>query len=231
MEKSLYIKNFYSKIQFPGHYTLNSLNYHNPIIRNPYLKLIDSWLTNGTQVLDVGCGTGLISNLFAMKYKKLTFTGIDFSNSIDYAHDFSVQHGISNVKFLKEDFLNFTTDKKYNIIICQGVLHHIPEYNLALSKLKSLLLPGGTIIIGLYHPWGKIIKKYVNINYQNEILRQDQECNVYETSFLIDEVKNMFFDFELTDQYPVYKGLLAKVKALTNYKNGGLITYVFKDVK
>ena len=77
------VKEFYDQLQFPGKYTIAGLDYHSPRIRNTYLKIIDDHLCNGISVLDVGCGTGLITNLFARRYNS-QFVCIDFANSVDY---------------------------------------------------------------------------------------------------------------------------------------------------
>ena len=59
--------------------------------------------------------------------------------------------------------------------MCQGVLHHIPAYNEVLQRLKSMLNPTGIFIIGLYHPWGKMLQKLLPIQYQSDVLEEDQE--------------------------------------------------------
>jgi ubiquinone/menaquinone biosynthesis C-methylase UbiE len=110
---SIDIKNFYNSNQFPGHYTAQGLLYHNEQIKNPYLKIINQYLQSNNQVLDVGCGTGLISNLFAAKYPTAQFTSVDFSDGIDYAKDYANTNNIKNVKYLKKDFLEFKVSTYY----------------------------------------------------------------------------------------------------------------------
>lgn len=225
---SIDIKNFYNKNQFPGHYTAQGLLYHNEQIKNPYLKIINQYLQSNNQVLDVGCGTGLISNLFATKYPTAQFTSVDFSDGIDYAKDYAKTNNIKNVKYLKKDFLEFKVSTQYDVVICQGVLHHIPEYNKAIEKIKLLIKPSGILILGLYHPGGKILKKMFNLDYKNKILKVDQELVPYETSFLCGKVKQMFNEYKLINSYPQITPLTA-IKSIFNYRNGGLITYVFKN--
>lgn len=223
------IKQFYNQNQFPGHYTKESLSYHKDQIKNPYLLLIDQHLTSGSHVLDLGCGTGLISNLFASRYQDCQFTGVDFSDAIDYANNYAKLNDITNVTYKKQDVLQFDSSTQFDIVICQGVLHHIPMHNNAVEKIKLLVKPGGTLIVGLYHPGGKLLKKIVNIDYKSEILKIDQELVPYETSFLCSKVKSMFSPFALVDSYPKI-GLLTAIKSIFNYRNGALITYVFKKL-
>lgn len=222
------IQEFYSKIQFPGHYTIAGLDYHSPSIRNKYLQEIDSVLVDNINVLDIGCGTGLISNLFARKYPNSTFTGVDFSDSVDYAKQFAATHEINNTKFIKQDFLNFESGELYDVVISQGVLHHIPDYNQAIKKIKTLVKPHGYLVIGLYHPFGKILKQLIDINYKNQTLYLDQEENPFETSFSTAQVKTLFNDFKLVHAYPSTSNVVAAIHAFFNYRNGGLSTYVFQ---
>jgi 2-polyprenyl-3-methyl-5-hydroxy-6-metoxy-1,4-benzoquinol methylase len=186
-------------------------------------------MQNGQSVLDIGCGTGLITNLFAQRYHNSQFCAIDFSDAIDYAKHFSKQHSIRNVKFLKQDILTWKTEQTFDVVICQGVLHHIRSYTDAVERIKRLAKPGGMIIVGLYHPWGKILKKIININYGNEILRQDQEQNVYETAFSCRQSQNLFSGFELVASYPTVAPVISHVMALINSKSGGLVTYIWKN--
>jgi 2-polyprenyl-3-methyl-5-hydroxy-6-metoxy-1,4-benzoquinol methylase len=221
------VKSFYDINQFPGHYTLEGLQYHIPKTQNPYLELIENYITSDVKtVIDVGCGTGVIANLFAMKNPTVNFTACDFADSIAFAEKFATEHNISNIKYQQVDFLEFgsTHDTQYDLVICQGVLHHIPEYETAIKYLTKLIKPGGTLILGVYNPYGKILKKFFKINYLNDILYKDQELNPFETSFTVQQIKNYFNGLTLVDAYPSQ----SNVRALFNSKNGGLITYIFK---
>ena len=218
-----YIKEFYNAVPFPGHYTFNDLEYHNPLIRNSYLKIIDKAINskNVKSVIDIGCGTGLIANLFANRYKHIKFVGIDFSNSIYYAKDFSKKHNINNVSYAQQDLLDVDTDVQYDLVVCQGVLHHIPEYKLAINKINKLVHANGTIVLGVYNPYGKIIKKFATVDYGNNILHLDQEKNPYEHCFTSTEVQENFYNFKIKTSYPK---IFINTFSLFNYKNGGLVT-------
>jgi 2-polyprenyl-3-methyl-5-hydroxy-6-metoxy-1,4-benzoquinol methylase len=219
--EKLSVQNFYNDLRFPGIYQADNLK----TLNNPYLLTIDCALDNGQSVLDVGCGTGLITNLFAARYPDSQFTAIDFANSIDFAKNFAKTNNINNVEFVKQDFDNLSTQHQYDVVICQGVLHHMPNFADAAKKLAQLTRK--TLIVGLYHPWGKLAKKWAHINYGNDILYQDQEHHPYEISFTAAQVINMFADLELMYSYPSHINIVSHFEALFNYKNGGLTTYVF----
>jgi 2-polyprenyl-3-methyl-5-hydroxy-6-metoxy-1,4-benzoquinol methylase len=228
MISSSEIKKFYDSIQFPGHYSLQGLDHHKTSLKNPYLKTIDQALANNISVLDIGCGTGLISNLFARKYPDSTFTGIDFADSVDYAAKFAQQNQISNVTYIKQDFLQHDFSNKFSTVICQGVLHHIPDSDRALTKIKNLVAPGGKLILGLYHPWGKIAKQFLNINYNSKILYMDQEKNPFETTYSFSRVVDMCKEFNFVCAYPSLLNTFVSIPALFNYCNGGLVTYTLE---
>jgi 2-polyprenyl-3-methyl-5-hydroxy-6-metoxy-1,4-benzoquinol methylase len=224
------IKAFYSQIHFPGRYTGEDLKfYEEQGINNVYLKEIDRFLIDGMSVLDVGCGTGLVSNLFAIHRPNCQITSIDFSDSIDYAKQFAQKNNIKNVDWVKKDFLEFKTTKRYDMIICCGVLHHIPEYKLALSKMKELLKPGSKLMLAVYNKYGKLPKKIFNIKYHNDVLYQDQELNPFELSFTHNQVLNMCRDLNFELVTPSYNNKLVNLSALFNSVNGGLALYVFSN--
>lgn len=221
------IREFYDKLQFPGHYTRQSLDYHCPQIRNPFLQLIDQHLVDGKSVVDIGCGSGLITNLMATRYPNSNFTAIDFSNGAKYGESFAIENSITNVNFQQIDFLEWIPQQNFDIVICQGVLHHIPDYISAWKKLKSITSLRGKLIVGLYHPWGKILKKITHINYRSSTLEKDQEYNPWETSFGFHTIKKHMLGFDLVDRYPESPWHILK-SPIKHSRNGGLVTYVFQ---
>jgi 2-polyprenyl-3-methyl-5-hydroxy-6-metoxy-1,4-benzoquinol methylase len=225
---SLPIKQFYNRIKFPGLYDMQGLAYHMPTIRNPYLNIIDLHITGKQNVLDIGCGSGVISNLFGMRHPNNKITAIDFADSIEYAEHFADLHGINNIHYTKQDFLNFNTTETFDCIICQGVLHHIPETQQAVDKIMQLLSPGGTLILGVYHPIGKMLKTVINLDYATQVLYQDQECNPFELSFTKKAVTKLVKPLVLKDQWP--KNIIghAITHPLAFSQSGGIVAYVFQ---
>ena len=215
--KSNQVKEFYKKHPFPGHYTAQSVKDHTG--QNRYIDFISKNVRHSRRVLDAGCGTGFIVNYLAQTYPTKNFTGVDFADSIDYAKKIKEELNRPNLKLIREDLTRFETKDGFDTIICQGVLHHIPDHVQTLARLQNMLHNHGIFIIGLYHPWGKKLQRLLPNDYDTKILEIDQEQNPYELSFYSRDVKKMFKDYQFLDSYP---GIL------WNWRNGGLTVYVFR---
>lgn len=225
------IKSFYDQIQFPGLYTRESMNLYGHCPENQYLAFIYQYLSNQQTVLDAGCGSGLISNLFAERFDS-KFIAMDMSDSIKHGQHYSQQNNINNVIWLQHDLKNLDYQEYFDVVICQGVLHHIPDYQNVLNKLKASLRPGGILLLGLYNPFGKLLKKFASVNYANKVLYQDQELNPFELSFSHQQVLKLCANMELMSCAPsVKRRYLVDLLALGNQSNGGLTLYAFRKKK
>lgn len=226
------VRKFYSNLKFPGPYSLADLEFYDESICNRYLKKFDDAVSNSVNVLDIGCGSGFIVNFLARRNESVNFDAVDFSESIEYAQSFATQHGIGNVKFLKEDFLKFDSDKKYDLIIANGVLHHIPRYGDAIIKAFSLLKDDGKLIAGIYNCYGKVLKRFVNVDYATDILRQDQECVPYEVAWSNSEFIDLLpKKVEVESVFPSVNNHFVDLCNVFNHKNGGLTIYTLTKNK
>lgn len=218
------IKNFYSRLKFPGPYSIDDLKFYDDKLINPYLKSYDDTVKNCRSVLDVGCGSGFIVNFLARRHPNIHFTAIDFSDSIDYAKSFSKKHNIKNIEYIKEDFLKWHYTHLYDGVISNGVLHHIPKYTIAVEKIKELSTHNLTV--GLYNSFGKIAKQFFPVKYKNHTLFSDQEECPFELAFSDSEARHLFEDkYNLISVYPSYKNDFVNWYGLMNYKKGGLTVY------
>jgi ubiquinone/menaquinone biosynthesis C-methylase UbiE len=221
------IVDFYSDLQFPLRYTAEDIAFYDHDLNNLYFEFIDAHLQNGMKILDVGCGTGLITNVFARRYPTCEFTAMDFSNAIRYGEEFAQQNQITNVHWLHQDILQLDTSDRFDAIICQGVLHHIPDYHRALTNIKNSLAPNGTLLLGLYHPVAKIGQKIFTKRFASSVMRQDQRHNPFELSFTADQVKKMCEPMILQDLAPKS---ITKWISPNFYQSGGLTIYTLRNI-
>jgi ubiquinone/menaquinone biosynthesis C-methylase UbiE len=103
--------------------------------------------TDGNELLDVACGTGLHAEVLHRWYD---VEGLDLSEG-----QLAVaKQRLPEVKFYHADMTNFDTGKQYDAIICLfsaiGELLDIEQVNSAVSTMSKHLKPGGVLIV---EPW------------------------------------------------------------------------------
>ena len=217
------IQEFYNQHPFPGYYTRQQLHNYR-IDRNCYISRIAQEIRPGHKVLDVGAGTGFITNLLADRISA-DFTGIDFAQSALWAEKFARTNSIDCAHFYQQDLFNH--HGQYDRIIAQSVLTHVPEYSSAVQHLKSLLRPGGRMIIGLYVRSGQWARQFVQ--YTNTRLELDQRHCPFEQAFTDSEIRKQFSDYKLVTAWPSINNRLVDLANLFNGRNGGLTLYVVES--
>jgi 2-polyprenyl-3-methyl-5-hydroxy-6-metoxy-1,4-benzoquinol methylase len=222
------IREFYGKLKFPGPYQKSDFDVYGEEMLNPFLRPYDLAAQNARRILDIGCGSGFISNLLAYRHPDCQIDAVDFSDSLDYARDFANQAGLQNINHFKQNFLKFVAPYKYDVIISNGVLHHMPDYLSAVKQIDQILKPNGTLVVGLYNPWGKMAKRLGPPRYTNDILYQDQELVPFELTFCRSQVMTLFNNYELANVYPGLGKQFVDFLNLFNYNNGGLTIYTFR---
>ena len=108
-------------------------------------------------VLEVGCGTGQLAIYFALGTNNRV-VGLDPTiESLELAADFSKKHNIDNIDFVNADiFDDVLTDRFFDFIWCNGVLHHTKDPYEAFRVLIKSLKNEGYVLIGLYNKIGRI---------------------------------------------------------------------------
>lgn len=101
------------------------------------------YLTKRTQLLDVGCGTGVILQHF--KAKGIAVTGIDFSKE---ALRFCRKRGLKDVRQVD---LEKPLPKmgRFDIIIAADVIEHLNDDLGALKRIHGLLKQDGVLIVSV----------------------------------------------------------------------------------
>ena len=116
-------------------------------------------------VLEVGCGTGQLSNYFAIGTNN-NIIGLDPTTaSLSLAKEFANKNDINNIKFLNADiFDDVLKDEFFDFIWTNGVLHHTKDPYGAFKILIKSLKKEGYVLVGLYNKFGRfrtIFRRYV----------------------------------------------------------------------
>ena len=115
------------------------------------------------------------------------------------------------------------------MIIAQSLLNHVPAYDQAIAKIKSLLAPGGIVIVGVYNALGKFVQRCFAHDYRSDRLRLDQEHSPFEVTFDHDQVLRQWQPLCLRSVYPGWRNQFVTLHNLFNGRNGGLTLYVFEQ--
>lgn len=228
---------FYNEVQFPNYddfETYSSL--YDKGINNLFTKRLDEELGYGTKILELGCGTGQLS-LFLSRCNR-EILGVDISNSsLKLGENFRLKNNIENTFFMKMDVFDLKfKPNSFDCVISNGVLHHTKNAEEAFKELVKVTKPGGVIIIGLYHKYGRLITRLkqklakllgekifvldktsrkIKSKYKRKAWIKDQFMNPHETLHTPNETLSWFKEngvefLNLIPQYDIKKDRLFK---------------------
>lgn len=151
------IQRFYEQNPFPGYEEFDDLAALVEKAREGHFaRLLDEQIPFGVRVLECGCGTGQLSNFLGIAHR--TVFGTDLAlNSLSMAEKFRHTHQLDRVFFLQMNlFFPAFPPASFDYVICNGVLHHTAQPFSGFQQLVRLVRPGGYLIVGLYHRFGRI---------------------------------------------------------------------------
>jgi ubiquinone/menaquinone biosynthesis C-methylase UbiE len=100
-----------------------------------------------TLVLDLGCGTGLLSKM--LDREKFNVVALDIS----YLSLCKLKEHYPGTKVIHADanYLPFS-DSSFRAVVCLGVWRHFPDSNKVLKQISRILTPDGAFIVGYFPP-------------------------------------------------------------------------------
>lgn len=103
--------------------------------------------TNTPHILDIGAGTGLLSNFLLNRYPEARITLIDISEKmLEVARQrFS---GNENVKYVVGDYTKINLSEDFDMIVSALSIHHLEDFDKKelIKKCYSILKPNGIFI-------------------------------------------------------------------------------------
>jgi SAM-dependent methyltransferase len=122
-----------------------------------YGKRIDAEIPFGASVIDVGCGTGQLACLLAIKGRRVL--GVDYSQrSLDLACTLKERLALKNAEFRRANILAWDLPPaSFDYVFCNGVLHHTSDPYGGFKNLVAITKPGGLVVVGLYNRYGRLM--------------------------------------------------------------------------
>ncbi len=102
----------------------------------------------GSHALDIGCG--ICANSMRLARRGYIVSAADYSEPILVrARENVSRHNLSHrITIGREDILNLSfPDDHFDLVLCWGVLMHIPDAERAISQLIRVVKPGGFIVL------------------------------------------------------------------------------------
>ncbi len=100
---------------------------------------------SGKQVLDVGCGGGILAE--SMHRRGATVTGIDLSAaalSVARLHLLESGREVEYVDISAEDMAQKQA-RKYDVVTCLEMLEHVPDPASTVAACRAMVKPGGSV--------------------------------------------------------------------------------------
>jgi len=159
-------------------------------------------ISENTKILEIGCGTGEISNYIANNTKAKVL-GIDICE--EFIQIAESEYKSQNLKFDTINFLRFETfqEGKYDYIIGNGILHHLyHDLDKSLKIINDLLKINGKIIFmepNINNPYCFLIFKY---------FRDWANLDPGEMAFSKNHIKNILLKSNFSNINVSYKDFL-----------------------
>jgi len=120
-------------------------------------SIVKRWRDNPANILDLGCGDGILGRFLMTNYPSANGVFVDFSDPMLDAARESLQNTI-NSTILKADFASpnwidkVASHKPFDIVISGFAIHHQPDERKRelYSEIYELLTPGG-VFLNLEH--------------------------------------------------------------------------------
>ncbi len=152
------VKAFYEETPFPNYDDFDSVgSLAEKARQGVFARMLDEQVPPRARVLEVGCGTGQLSNFLSIA-NRTVFASDLCENSLGLGRDFARRHSLGNVHFVQMNlFRPAFQERSFDLVVSNGVLHHTSNPFLAYRTIAQLVKPGGFLLVGLYHRYGRLI--------------------------------------------------------------------------
>jgi SAM-dependent methyltransferase len=153
------VRDFYEKMPYPAPVaSLDRKHDDDPERRRAQFHL--TWPTErpraGLEILVAGCGTSQAAR-YALREPNAHVTAIDISEtSLRHTRELKQKHKLDNLELHRIPIESIGgLGRSFDLIVCTGVLHHLPDPDTGLRSLRAVLNPHGAMRLMVYAPYGR----------------------------------------------------------------------------
>lgn len=109
-------------------------------------KLVKMISSPHSNILELGCGSGILTRKLTEKFTFNTYTAIDIVEECkEYIYKISPE-----IVFYQSDIEEFEFKKKYDLIISNAAFQWIEDLESFIQKLQNALAPGGSLVFSTF---------------------------------------------------------------------------------
>jgi cyclopropane-fatty-acyl-phospholipid synthase len=108
-------------------------------------------ISEGQEILELGCGWGSLSLWLAEKYPYCRITGVSNSATQKQYIDAECQkRGLTNLKIITADMNQFDTEAKFDRVVSVEMFEHMKNYERLLASISRWLKPAGLLFVHIF---------------------------------------------------------------------------------
>jgi SAM-dependent methyltransferase len=155
------IRDFYERMPYPA--PLASLDKHRDLYKNRERRRAEFHLIwpadqsrANQEILIAGCGTSQAAR-YALREPDARITAIDISEtSLRHTRDLQRKYDLENLEVHQLAIESVKElGRSFDLVVCTGVLHHLPDPDRGLRALRDVLSPRGAMRLMVYARYGR----------------------------------------------------------------------------
>jgi cyclopropane-fatty-acyl-phospholipid synthase len=108
-------------------------------------------ITDGMDVLDLGCGWGSLSLWIARRYPRCSVLAVSNSTAqAEFIRSRCAADGLSNVEVITSDMNEFRTDRRFDRIVSVEMFEHMRNWQELFERVASWLRPEGAFLMHVF---------------------------------------------------------------------------------
>jgi len=161
VNRSEEVRDFYERMPYPA--PLKSLDAHRDLYKNPDRRRAEFHLIwsagqprANQEILIAGCGTSQAAR-YALREPKARITAIDVSDtSLRHTRELQRKYNLQNLELHQLPIERVREiGRSFDLVVCTGVLHHLPDPDFGLRTLRDVLRPSGAMRLMVYARYGR----------------------------------------------------------------------------
>ncbi len=161
MSHSEDVRDFYERMPYPA--PLTNLDAHRDLYKNPDRRRAEfrliwpaAQMRENREILIAGCGTSQAAR-YALREPDARVTAIDVSDaSLRHTGDLQRKYNLENLELRQLPIERVRElGRSFDLVVCTGVLHHLPDPDFGLRALREVLRPSGAMRLMVYARYGR----------------------------------------------------------------------------